>query len=51
MRIGIKLVCETCKTSNYFLNKNKTLNKDKLSLRKFCGNCRLIKIHKEKSIK
>lgn len=49
MRIKTQFACSSCKQQNYFSTKNKTKNKTKLSLNKFCKNCRQIHIHNEKA--
>jgi len=43
---AIKLVCATCKKSNYFTHKSKGVE-DKVELKKFCKFCKKHTIHKE----
>ena len=43
----IGLVCSACKSHNYTTEKNKTNTEGKLTLRKFCSNCRKHTEHKE----
>ncbi|OGG06311.1 50S ribosomal protein L33 [Candidatus Gottesmanbacteria bacterium RIFCSPHIGHO2_02_FULL_40_24] len=45
--ILIALICQVCKTQNYITKKNKTENKEKLILKKFCKRCRKHTQHKE----
>ncbi|MGC3639777.1 50S ribosomal protein L33, partial [Enterococcus faecalis] len=36
MRVNITLVCTSCKERNYFTNKNKRNNPDRLEKQKYC---------------
>ncbi|MDP4008836.1 MAG: 50S ribosomal protein L33 [bacterium] len=41
-KVFVKLRCATCKDTNYFTRKSKTLTSEgkKLDLKKFCASCR-----------
>lgn len=47
-RVKIGLVCQVCKHHNYVTEKNRITTTDKLSLNKYCKNCRKKTLHKEK---
>ena len=47
-RTGIILRCNGCKNENYITKKNKSLQVDKLEVKKFCPNCNSHVNHKEK---
>lgn len=50
MRIKTYFYCSACNQQNYFSTKNKTKSKnEKLTLNKFCNNCRQIHSHNEKA--
>ncbi len=42
-----KLVCGSCKRTNYHTQKNKKLVERKLEFKKFCKWCRKHTVHKE----
>ena len=46
-RILLKLVCEKCKSANYITEKNKVNTPEKVSIKKYCKNCRATTVHKE----
>jgi len=46
-RAQIVLECSVCKERNYYTEKNKTNNADRLELNKFCSRCRKKTLHKE----
>jgi large subunit ribosomal protein L33 len=43
----IKLECSECHRINYYSQKNKKTNKDRLELKKYCRWCRKHTLHKE----
>ncbi|HRY63276.1 MAG TPA: 50S ribosomal protein L33 [Patescibacteria group bacterium] len=43
----IKFECSVCKRINYFSQKNKKLNKERLELSKYCKWCKKHTPHKE----
>lgn len=43
----IGLVCSVCKNRNYTSSKNVINIKDKITLKKFCKNCKKITEHSE----
>ena len=47
MRDIIGLACDTCKRRNYTTTKNRKLQPDKISMKKFCPSCRAHTAHKE----
>lgn len=47
VRPKITLACQECKNRNYITRKNRRNNPDRLSLRKFCNNCRAHTEHRE----
>ena len=46
-RVLIGLVCSVCKNRNYVTEKNKINLAEKLSIKKYCPNCRKTTSHKE----
>jgi large subunit ribosomal protein L33 len=48
-RILIALVCEKCKSQNYITEKNKVNMPNKMTLKKYCKQCRQKTEHKEKT--
>ncbi len=48
MRDLVKLVCEECKSENYYTDKNKKLNPERIEFKKYCPKCKKHTIHKEK---
>mgnify|MGYP001617625402 FL=1 len=46
-RVLIALLCQVCKSQNYMTSKNKTENKEKLLLKKYCKRCKKHTDHKE----
>ena len=48
MRDLVKLVCEDCKSENYYTDKNKKLNPERIEFKKYCPKCKKHTIHKEK---
>ncbi|HQE06142.1 MAG: 50S ribosomal protein L33 [Tepidanaerobacteraceae bacterium] len=47
MRVNIVLACTECKERNYFTQKNKKNNPDRLEFNKFCRRCGKHTLHKE----
>ena len=47
MRDLVKLVCEECKNENYYTDKNKKLNPERIEFKKYCPKCKKHTIHKE----
>ena len=47
MREKIILVCTECLSRNYNTTKNKTTQKERLELAKFCPKCNKHTVHKE----
>ncbi|WP_422447776.1 50S ribosomal protein L33 [Thermoanaerobacterium sp. DL9XJH110] len=47
MRVNIVLACTECKQRNYFTQKNKKNDPDRLELNKYCKHCRKHTLHKE----
>lgn len=45
----VALVCSVCKSQNYATERNKINMEGKLTLKKFCKNCKKITLHKESS--
>lgn len=47
----VGLICSVCKSQNYVTERNKvnmdTKGKGKLTLKKFCKNCKKVQLHKE----
>lgn len=43
----IKFECSACKRINYFSQKNKKINKERLELKKYCKWCKKHTRHKE----
>ena len=48
MRDLVRLICEECKEENYYTDKNKILNPERIEFKKYCPRCRKHTIHKEK---
>jgi large subunit ribosomal protein L33 len=48
MRIYITYKCSVCNEENYIGTKNKTLNPDRLEIKKYCKRCQKKTVHKEK---
>lgn len=48
MRDLVKLVCEECKSENYYTDKNKKLNPERIEFKKYCPKCKKHTVHKEK---
>lgn len=46
-RVVLGLECRECKHRNYVTTKNSTVTKEKLSLNKYCRNCRKATTHEE----
>ena len=46
-RIKVGLVCSVCKNRNYVTEKNKMETPEKLTLKKFCSQCKKVTPHKE----
>lgn len=46
-RPEIMLVCEQCKSRNYYTFRNVINTPDKLSLNKYCSKCKKQTLHKE----
>ncbi|MDD4570301.1 MAG: 50S ribosomal protein L33 [Tepidanaerobacteraceae bacterium] len=47
MRVNIVLACTECKQRNYFTQKNKKNDPDRLELNKYCRRCGKHTSHKE----
>ncbi|AEE92286.1 MAG: 50S ribosomal protein L33 [Tepidanaerobacter acetatoxydans] len=47
MRVNIVLACTECKERNYFTQKNKKNDPDRLELNKYCRRCGKHTLHKE----
>ncbi|MCG1013309.1 50S ribosomal protein L33 [Tepidanaerobacter sp. GT38] len=47
MRVNIVLACTECKERNYFTQKNKKNDPDRLELNKYCKRCGKHTLHKE----
>ncbi len=43
----IAMVCQECKSKNYYTKKSKKLQREKLELKKYCPKCNKRTIHKE----
>jgi len=43
----IKFECTDCKRVNYYSQKNKKMNKERLELKKYCRWCHKHTLHKE----
>lgn len=48
MRDLVRLICEECKEENYYTDKNKRFNPERIEFKKYCPRCRKHTIHKEK---
>lgn len=48
MRDLVSLICEECKEENYYPDKTKRLNPERIEFKKYCPRCRKHTIHKEK---
>lgn len=48
MRDLVRLICEECKEENYYTDKNKRLNPERIEFKKYCPRCRKHTTHKEK---
>lgn len=46
-RQNFGLKCSACKSVNYITQRNKINTEAKLTLKKFCNNCRKVTEHKE----
>lgn len=46
-RDKITLACETCKSRNYHMTKNKRLHPERVEFKKFCARCNAHRPHKE----
>ncbi|MCX6812137.1 MAG: 50S ribosomal protein L33 [Candidatus Berkelbacteria bacterium] len=46
-RVIVTLECEVCKSRNYQTEKNTKLQKERLSLKKYCKKCKKNTLHKE----
>ncbi len=47
VRPKITMACQECKHRNYITKKNRRNDPDRLSLNKFCPNCRCHREHRE----
>ncbi|HHY42812.1 MAG: 50S ribosomal protein L33 [Thermoanaerobacteraceae bacterium] len=47
MRVNIVLACTECKERNYFTQKNKKNDPDRLEFNKYCRRCGKHTLHKE----
>ncbi|MBP3853342.1 MAG: 50S ribosomal protein L33 [Erysipelotrichaceae bacterium] len=43
----VTLVCSECLSRNYFTNKNKKTNLERLEIKKYCPKCGKHTLHKE----
>lgn len=50
-RVLVTLTCQECKKTNYRLSKNTKNTTDKLTLNKYCKNCRKVCEFKETKTK
>ena len=48
MRDLVRLVCTECKEENYYTDKNKKLNPERIEMKKYCPRCNKKTAHKEK---
>jgi len=46
-RINVGLACTDCKHKNYYGQKNKKNNPERIELNKYCPNCKKHTVHKE----
>lgn len=46
-RPEIMLVCDVCKSRNYYTSRNVINTPEKLGLNKFCKKCKKVTLHKE----
>ena len=46
-RVKVTLACEVCKRRNYITVKNRTNDRDRLELKKYCRWCRGHTLHRE----
>lgn len=47
MRVNIVMACTECKERNYFTQKNKKNDPDRLEFNKYCRRCGKHTLHKE----
>ncbi|MDI3481925.1 MAG: large subunit ribosomal protein [Tepidanaerobacteraceae bacterium] len=47
MRVNIVMACTECKQRNYFTQKNKKNDPDRLEMRKYCKHCGKHTLHRE----
>jgi large subunit ribosomal protein L33 len=47
VRPKITLACEECKHRNYITKKNRRNDPDRLTIRKYCPNCKTHRAHRE----
>ena len=47
----VKLVCQVCKSSNYYTSRNAKSVTEKLKMLKYCKRCRKRTEHKEAKVK
>ena len=43
----VALICSVCKSQNYVTERNKVNMEKKLELKKYCKQCKKIRVHKE----
>ena len=48
MRDLVRLICTECKEENYYTDKNKKLNPERIEMKKYCPRCNKHTIHREK---
>ena len=46
-RVKVTLACEVCKRRNYITVKNKTNDRDRIEMKKYCRWCKTHQPHKE----
>ncbi len=44
----VRLICTECKEENYYTDKNKKLNPERIEMKKYCPRCNKHQIHREK---
>ena len=48
MRDLVRLICTECREENYYTDKNKKLNPERIEMKKYCPRCNKHTIHREK---
>jgi large subunit ribosomal protein L33 len=47
VRPKITMACEVCKHRNYITKKNRRNDPDRMTLKKYCPNCKVHRAHRE----